>query len=105
MRDAKMTASTQESEDRRLPTRPKEEIARVGLEIYERDVRQQVEEDNVGRVVAIDVDSGYWALGEEVLDAVDSLRAQRPDAVNILSERVGFPALDTFGAWPLRGTE
>ena len=40
------------------PTRPIDEIARLGDEIYERDVRPQVEADHHGEVVAIDVESG-----------------------------------------------
>ena len=47
-------------------------------EIYERDIRREVEADHHGEVVAIDVDSGEWAIGEEVLEATDRLRVQRP---------------------------
>ena len=87
------------------PTRPSEETARLGKEIYERDIRQQVEDAHHGEVVAIDVDSGSWALGEEVLEAVDHLRAQRPQAINVLLERVGYRALDNFGGRFLRSAE
>ena len=88
------------------PTRrPREKTARLGKEIYERDIRQQVEAAHQGAVVAIDVDSGIWAMGEEVLDAVDRLRAQRPEAINVLCERVGYRALDSFGGHSLRRTE
>ena len=88
------------------PTRrPREETARLGKEIYERDIRQQVEGAHHGEVVAIDVDSGSWALGEEVLEAVDHLRAQRPQAINVLLERVGYRALDNFGGRFLRSAE
>ena len=90
---------------RTAPTRPSEETARLGTEIYERDIRQQVEADHHGEVVAIDVDSGSWALGEEVLEAVDHLRAQRPQAINVLLERVGYRALDNFGGRFLRSAE
>ena len=38
--------------------RPKEETARLGDEIYERDIRRQVEAEHHGDIVAIDVDSG-----------------------------------------------
>ena len=41
------------------PTRrPPEETARLGEEIYERDIRRHVEPGRVGEFVAIDVDSG-----------------------------------------------
>ncbi len=89
-----------------VPSRhPSEETARLGKEIYERDIRPQVEADHRGEVVAIDVDSGSWAIGVEVLDAVDYLGAKHPGAVNVLSERVGHRALDSFGGRFLPGAE
>ena len=48
------------------PDRPKEEIARLGDEIYERDIRRQVEADYDGEVVAIDVVSGKWSIGGDM---------------------------------------
>ena len=79
------------------PTLPRDEIARLGKDIYERDIRPKVEVDHHGEVVAIDVDSGGWAIGEEVLEAVDHLRMQCPEAINVLLERVGYRALDNLG--------
>ena len=84
------------------PTRPKDEIARLGDEIYERDIRKQVEADHDGELLAIDVDSGNWAVGDELLDAVDRLRAQHPEAVDVWLLRVGHRALHHFGGRPLR---
>ena len=82
--------------------RPREDTARLGKEIYERDIRQQVEADHHGEVVAIDVDSGEWAIGANAIEATDSLRTQRPDAVNVLCERVGHRALYHFGGSSFR---
>ena len=84
------------------PTRPTAEIARLGKEIYERDIRGQVEDAHHGEVVAIDVDSGNWVLGDNVIAATERLRVKLPGAVNVLSERVGHPALRHFGGRPLR---
>ena len=36
---------------------PSEEVARLGQEMYQRDIRHQLEADHHGEVVAIDVDS------------------------------------------------
>ena len=105
MRDADTPTPTQEAVDRRLPTRPSEEIASLGKETYERDIRRQVETDHHGQVVAIDVESGSWAIDDEVLEAVDRLRAQCPEAINVFCERVGYRALDSFGGGFLRRTE
>lgn len=68
------------------------EVAARGKEIYERDIRPQVEADNFGKVVAIDVISGDYELGEDVLVSVPQLRARKPEA-EIWLMRVGFPAL------------
>ena len=83
------------------PTRPKEEIARLGDEIYERDVRGQVETDHHGEIVSIDVDSGSWAIGDSILEAVDRLRVQRPEAIDVWSLRVGYRAVHKFGGGSL----
>ena len=56
-----------------LPRRPRQETARPGDEIYERDIRLQVEADRQGEVVAI-------------------------DEVEVLCERVGYRALRSFGS-------
>ena len=84
--------------------RPREETARLGQEIYERGIRRQVEADHHGEIVAIDVDSGSWAVAAGEIAAVDRLRAMRPSAVNVLCERVGYRALRSFGAGSLRRT-
>ena len=87
------------------PTRPRDEIARLGKDIYERDIRQQIEAGHVGEVVAIDVETGIWAIDSEVLEAVDRLKAQRPEAINVFCERVGYRTLDSFGGGSLRRTD
>ena len=85
--------------------RPREEAIRLGKEIYERDIRQKVEEAHHGEIISIDVESGDWAIGDSVIAATDSLWAQRPDAVGIYSLRIGYGVLRHFGGRPLRRTE
>ena len=87
------------------PRRPQAETTRLGKEIYERDIRAHVEADHVGEVVAIDVDSGSWAMGDDVIAATDRLRDRQPDANDIWLERVGFRALYSFGGGSLRRTK
>ena len=84
--------------------RPREETARLGKEIYERDIRPRVEAGYHGQIVAIDVDSGSWGVADGEIAAVDKLRKMRPGAVNVLCERVGYRALRSFGAGSLRRT-
>ena len=101
MRDSDTSTPTQ-SPRPTAPTRPLDEIARLGDEIYERDIRSQVEAAHHGEVVSIDVDSGSWAIGDDVIDATDSLRAQSPEAIDVWSVRVGHHAMYHFGGRPLR---
>lgn len=86
------------------PRRPREETARLGREIYERDIRGLVETDHHGEIVAIDVDSGSWVVADGEVAAVDRLREMHPGVVNVLCERVGYRALRSFGARSLRRT-
>ena len=89
----------------RKPTLSREETARLGDEIYERDVRPRVVYEHHGDYVAIDVDSGGWAVADDLPVAVASMRAEHPDAVNVWGVRVGHRALRHFGGRPLRGPE
>lgn len=47
------------------PRYSKEEHARRGTTLYEQQVRSQVEADNFGNVVALDVDSGAFEVAED----------------------------------------
>ena len=85
--------------------RPREEAVRLGKEVYERDILPQVETGHFGEYVAIDVETGDWTIADTTRVAVELLRVQRPDAVDILCERVGYRALRSFGAGSLRRTE
>ena len=87
------------------PDRPKEEIARLGDEIYERDIRRQVEADYDGEVVAIDVVSGKWSIGGDMGTAVERLWTLHPPAYEVWCVRVGRRALHHFGGRPLRSAK
>ena len=74
-----------------------EETARRGDEIYEREVRAKVEAaGSRGKVVAIDIETGAYALGETALGSAKRLRVQHPDA-EIWFVRVGHRALHRIG--------
>ena len=50
-----------------------DETARLGDEIYERDICRRIASEHDGEYVAIDVDSGSWAVSDDLLAAVQSL--------------------------------
>jgi hypothetical protein len=56
-----------------------------------------VESQNAGKVVAIDVDTGSYEVGENSLAAAQRLLARLPDA-QIWCVRVGSPAVHRFGS-------
>ena len=84
--------------------RPSEEIARLGDRIYERDIRRAVEDAHDGAFVAIDVESGSWALAGSELDAAERLRERQPDAINVWLLRVGYRAIASIGGGSLRSS-
>ena len=69
-----------------------EEIAARGNEIYEQDIRPQVEAGNFGKVVAIDIHTGDYEVAEEVLTSARRLRLRQPGA-EIWFVRIGHRAL------------
>ena len=79
------------------PRMPLEKAARLGREIYRRDILPQVKDDHFGEYVAVDAETGEWEMAETEWDAVDSLRERCPDAVDVVTERVGYRAATSFG--------
>ena len=77
-----------------------EETARRGDEIYERDIRSQVEATHDGKVVAIDIDSGAYVIDDDALTASERLLAQHREA-EIWCVRVGHRALHRIGGRPM----
>ncbi len=80
--------------------RSREETARLGDEIYERDIRSKVEATHHGKIVAIDIDTGDYSVGESVVAAWDKLSPQHPNG-GFWFVRVGYPAVYHIGGRPL----
>ena len=78
------------------PRYSKEEFARRGTEIYEQQVRPQVEEGNQGKIVAIDIETGVFEVAEDLLTASDRLLARCPNAQTWFV-RIGHRAVHRFG--------
>ena len=73
-----------------------EEIARRGREVYEREVRREVEPEHRGRFLALDVRSGEYEIADEDLDASERLLERRPDAL-LYGLRIGEGAAYRIG--------
>lgn len=85
----------------RQPRYSKEEFARRGNEIYESQVRSQVEEGNRGKIVAIDIETGAFEVADTPMEAVDRLYEREPDAQPWVI-RIGHRAVFRFGSRSLR---
>jgi hypothetical protein len=78
------------------PPYSKEEIRARGTALYETQIRALVEAQNQDRIVAIDVETGEFEVGEDTIGACDQLLERLPDAV-IWRVRVGHLAVNRFG--------
>jgi hypothetical protein len=70
------------------PRFSKEEFARRGDAIYERDIRRIVEPGNEGKFVAIDIETGTYEMDRDEMAASDRLLARLPSA-QIWLKRIG----------------
>ncbi|WP_373546694.1 hypothetical protein [Chamaesiphon sp.] len=73
----------------------KEEFARRGNEIYETQIRPQVEDGNHGKIVAIDIETGAFELAKDTMIAADRLLVRYPDA-QIWLLRIGYKGVHRF---------
>lgn len=85
----------------RNPRYSKEEFARRGNELYESQVRPQVEEGNYGKIVAIDIETGAFEVADTPMLAVDRLYERKPNAQPWVI-RIGHKAVFRFGSRSLR---
>ena len=83
----------------------REEVIRLGKEMYERDIRRQVEDDRRGKVISIDVETGRWAIGDSVTAATGQLFDRRIDVVSVYSVTIGDTVLHRFGGRSLGWTQ
>jgi hypothetical protein len=81
-----------------------DEIRRRGKEIYEQTLRLQVEtEPNIGKIIAIDIETGDYEIDEDLIASTDRLLARRPGAP-LWGERIGYDAVFALGGGSLNKT-
>jgi hypothetical protein len=73
----------------------KEEFARRGDTIYDEQIRPQLTANDVGKFVAIDIDSGTYEIAADELKAGDKLLKRLPEA-QIWMVRIGYRAVHRF---------
>jgi hypothetical protein len=81
-----------------------EEIGRRGGIIYEQQLRSLLEtEDNVGKIVSIDIETGDYEIADDLLTAGRRLQSRRPDAA-MYGKRIGYNAVYSLGGSLVRTT-
>jgi hypothetical protein len=74
-----------------------EEIAQRGQEIYSNSIRTQVETaENIGRIVSINIETGEYVIGDDLVTTSLELQTKQPDAA-LWGERIGFNAVYAVG--------
>ena len=74
-----------------------EEIGRRGQEIYENHLRALLEtEENIGKIVSIDIESGDYEIADDLVAAGRRLQQRHPDAM-IYGKRIGYNAVYAVG--------
>jgi len=74
----------------------KEEFARRGDATFEKEVRPRLKSQDMGRFVALDIDTGDFEIEDNALTACDRLRARLPEA-QIWMVRAGSRYVHRFG--------
>ena len=79
------------------PRRSLDELARLGGEIFDRQVKPTLKPEDDGRFVAIDVESADFEIDSDDYTAVSRLHARQP-AADVWLMRAGYPAAYRMGA-------
>ena len=74
---------------------PREVVVSRGKEIYQQ-LRNKVEPEHKGRILAIDVKTGDYEIDDKVAVALDRVRAKNPDAM-VYCLRLGSPGVYRMG--------
>jgi hypothetical protein len=70
-----------------------EEIERRGKALYEQRIRALVEtEENIGKICAIDIETGEYNVAEDILAAARPLQEKKGNAA-LWGERIGYNAV------------
>jgi len=78
------------------PAYSKEEFAQRGEAIYQREIEPVVKNEDQGRFVAIDIETGQYEIDAGETAASDRILARVPNA-QIWLRRIGSPYIRRFG--------
>jgi hypothetical protein len=74
-----------------------EEIGRRGRQIYEERLRNIVEtEENIGKILSIDIETGDYAIADDLLTSGRMMQTRHPGAA-LYGIRIGYDAVYAVG--------
>ncbi len=74
-----------------------EEVGQRGEALYEQRIRAEVEtEENIGKMVIIDVETGEYEVDERGIGAARRLQSRRPNAV-LYGKLIGYDVAEALG--------
>jgi hypothetical protein len=76
--------------------RTRDELAKLGDEIFDRQVKPSLRPEDEGKFVAIDVESGDFEIDSDDYAAITRLRTRKPES-NVWLIRAGYPAAYRIG--------
>lgn len=75
----------------------REEVASRAKQLYENSIRQKVEtEENIGKMVIIDIETGDYEVDKTGLQASRNLSKKHPNA-RLFGIRIGYNVAISFG--------
>jgi len=74
-----------------------DELAKLGGEIFDQQIRPMLRTEDHGKFVAIDVETGAYEVDEDDYTAVARLRSRNPEA-DVWLMRAGYPTAYRIGA-------
>jgi phosphoserine phosphatase len=84
------------------PLLSRDEIAKLGQELYDRHIRAQVEvAENIGKIVSIDIETGEYEVGDELVETSLRSQSKHPRAL-LWAEKIGFDAVYAVGGTIIR---
>ncbi|NQE32742.1 hypothetical protein E5S67_00458 [Microcoleus sp. IPMA8] len=74
-----------------------EEVARRAEKLYDEQIRQEVErEENIGKMVIIDIETGDYAVDKMGLESARQLRKKNPNG-RLFGIRIGYKVAAAIG--------
>jgi hypothetical protein len=69
---------------------------------YERQIRSQVEtQENIGKIISIDIETGDYEVGDDLITTGNRLFARHPEAA-LYGARIGYNAVYALGGTLVR---